>query len=248
MTVEVQRLHAAVVVAVHDRAALERLCRYGARPAFAHERLAWTADGRIAYKLKRPWPDGRTHLVMEPIAFLRRLVGIIPPPPRHLVRYSGIVGPASKHRQALRALVPADPTQPDGGALRAPAATREHSVSRAPAPLGRPPAPRVRRRRAPVPLRRAPQRRRHRHRHRARPLPARRPRPRHRTRHLRTRARTTPTRPPLGRRRVGAPSDRASSAHTDPDVAALTHVSSSQEPHIPDLPPPLARPPSRNRA
>ena len=28
----------------HDRAALERLCRYGARLAFAHERLAWTAE------------------------------------------------------------------------------------------------------------------------------------------------------------------------------------------------------------
>lgn len=107
-------LHAGVVVAAHDRAALERLCRYGARPAFAQERLAWTADGRIAYKLKRPWPDGRTHLVMEPVAFLRRLVGIIPPPRRHLVRYSGVFGPASKLRTKLRALVPSDPTQQAG--------------------------------------------------------------------------------------------------------------------------------------
>jgi hypothetical protein len=72
------------------------------------ERLAWTDDGRISYKLKRPWPDGRTHLVMEPVAFLRRLVGIIPLPRRHLVRYSGVFGPASKHRAKLRALVPAD--------------------------------------------------------------------------------------------------------------------------------------------
>ncbi|MEO6773083.1 MAG: transposase [Kofleriaceae bacterium] len=71
-------LHAAVVIADHDRDALERLCRYGARPAFAQDRPAWTADGRISYKLKRPWPDGRTHLVMEPVAFLRRLIGIIP--------------------------------------------------------------------------------------------------------------------------------------------------------------------------
>ncbi|MBA3391020.1 MAG: transposase [Deltaproteobacteria bacterium] len=38
------------------------------------------------YKLKRPWADGRTHLVMEPVAFLWRLVGIIPPPRQHLVR------------------------------------------------------------------------------------------------------------------------------------------------------------------
>ena len=33
-------LHAGVVIAEHDREALERLCRYGARPAFALERLA----------------------------------------------------------------------------------------------------------------------------------------------------------------------------------------------------------------
>jgi hypothetical protein len=99
-------LHAGVVVPDYDREALERLCRYGARPAFAHDRLAWTADGRISYQLKRPWPDGRTHLVLEPVAFLRRLVGIIPPPRRHLVRYSGVFGPASKARAKLRALVP----------------------------------------------------------------------------------------------------------------------------------------------
>jgi hypothetical protein len=100
-------LHAGVVIAEHDRDALERLCRYGARPAFAQERLAWTADGRVAYKLKRPWPDGRTELVLEPVAFLRRLCGIIPPPRRHLVTYSGVFGPAAKDRTKLHALVPA---------------------------------------------------------------------------------------------------------------------------------------------
>jgi hypothetical protein len=103
-------LHAGVVVPDYDREALERLCRYGARPAFAHERLAWTRDGRISYQLKRPWPDGRTHLVLEPVAFLRRLIGIIPPPRRHLVRYAGVFGPASSARKQLCALVPdADP-------------------------------------------------------------------------------------------------------------------------------------------
>jgi hypothetical protein len=53
---EASSLHAGVVIADHDRDALEGLCRYGARPAFALERLAWTDDGRISYKLKRPWP------------------------------------------------------------------------------------------------------------------------------------------------------------------------------------------------
>lgn len=46
--------------------------------------------------------------VMEPVAFLRPLVGLIPPPRPQLVRYSGVFGPASKHRARLRAHVPAD--------------------------------------------------------------------------------------------------------------------------------------------
>ncbi|HEX2688947.1 MAG TPA: transposase [Kofleriaceae bacterium] len=63
--------------------------------------------------LKRPWPDGRTALVLPPVAFLRRLCGIIPPPRRHLVRYAGVFDPTSKRRTQLRALVPATaPTTP----------------------------------------------------------------------------------------------------------------------------------------
>ena len=94
------------MIADTDRAALERLCRYGARPAFAQDRLAWTDDGQIAYRLKRPWHDSRSALVLEPIAFLPRLCGIIPPPRRHLVKYHGIFGPAAKLRGQLRRLVP----------------------------------------------------------------------------------------------------------------------------------------------
>src|SRR5262245_66658707 len=135
-------LHAGVVIAEHDRDALERLCRYGARPAFAQERLSWTDDGRIAYKLKRPWPDGRTALVMPPVAFLRRLCGIIPPPRRHLVTYSGIFGPAAKDRAKLRALVPACDDEVAPCSL-----TDDRCAARAyrPAAVGRSAPPRVRR-------------------------------------------------------------------------------------------------------
>jgi hypothetical protein len=70
-------LHA-VVVPDYDREALERLCRYGARPAFAHERLA-RPRRRISYRLKRPWRDGRTHLVLNPVAFLAPLSWWTPP-------------------------------------------------------------------------------------------------------------------------------------------------------------------------
>ena len=126
-------LHAQVKIAGTDRAALERLCRYGARPAFAQARLSWTDDGRVSYRLKRPWPDGRAELVLEPQAMLRRLCGIIPPPRRHLVRYSGIFGPAAADRKRLRSLLPAtataattcalplppDPTRPPSSVWRA---------------------------------------------------------------------------------------------------------------------------------
>lgn len=124
-------LHAGVVIAEHDRDALERLCRYGARPAFALERLAWTDNGRISYKLKRPWTDGRTHLVMEPVAFLRRLVGIIPPPRRHLVRYGGVFGPASKQRALVPAVdIDADPCAGSGAATTSSNSTASASRSR----------------------------------------------------------------------------------------------------------------------
>ena len=51
-------MHVGVVIAAHDRAAIERLCRPVRR---AHDRLTWMTDGKIAYQLKRPWPCGRTH-------------------------------------------------------------------------------------------------------------------------------------------------------------------------------------------
>lgn len=46
----------------NDRLGLERLCRYGARGALALTRLSRAQDGRIAWRMKRPLPDGTTHL------------------------------------------------------------------------------------------------------------------------------------------------------------------------------------------
>ncbi|HKX06519.1 MAG TPA: transposase [Methylomirabilota bacterium] len=42
----------------HDRAGVERLCRYILRPPFAQERLRLRADGRVALELERAWHDG----------------------------------------------------------------------------------------------------------------------------------------------------------------------------------------------
>ncbi|MBS0445735.1 MAG: transposase [Proteobacteria bacterium] len=42
-----------------------RLCRYITRPALAYERVQCDAAGRVVLKLKTPWRDGTTHLVMS---------------------------------------------------------------------------------------------------------------------------------------------------------------------------------------
>ena len=103
-------LHAAQSVAAEDRRALERLCRYGLRPAFAQDRLSVREDGRVLYHLRRPWPhsQGPTCLVLEPLDFLRRLAALIPAPYAHMVRYHGCF---ANHARA-RAWLPAPPPSP----------------------------------------------------------------------------------------------------------------------------------------
>ena len=66
-------LHADVAVPARDRRRLERLCRYVARPPLALGRLEALSDGRLAYRLKTPWRDGTTHVVMERRELLERL-------------------------------------------------------------------------------------------------------------------------------------------------------------------------------
>ena len=66
-------LHAAVRVEAHERKRLEQLCRYITRPALADERVQLNAAGQVQLKLKTPWRDGTTHLVMSPLEFMQRL-------------------------------------------------------------------------------------------------------------------------------------------------------------------------------
>jgi hypothetical protein len=80
-------LHASTVVAAGDRAELERLLRYCARPSLSHERLRETMDGRYAYELKY-LSLGRTHLVLTPTELLARRSLLVAPPRYPLVRLS----------------------------------------------------------------------------------------------------------------------------------------------------------------
>ncbi|WP_239470510.1 transposase [Archangium violaceum] len=94
-------LHANTHLHANDRQGLERLCRYGARGALALERLSRAEDGRIAYRMKRPLPDGTTHLLFTGLEFLRRVVSLVPPPRANLTRFHGVFAPGAHLRPFL---------------------------------------------------------------------------------------------------------------------------------------------------
>jgi len=72
------------------REKLERLTRYVSRPPVALERLDLTAQGQVRYRLKTPYRDGTTHIVLEPLDFIARLAALVPPPRVHLRRFHGV--------------------------------------------------------------------------------------------------------------------------------------------------------------
>ena len=108
-------VHANVSIPEHDRMRLERLCRYAARPAVATKRLSELPDGRLLYRLKRPWRNGTTAVIFEPQDLLAKLAALVPAPRVHLVRFHGILGPAAAWRALI---IPA-------GAASAPVAITE---------------------------------------------------------------------------------------------------------------------------
>jgi hypothetical protein len=115
-------LHAGVSVTADDRDGLERLARYVLRPPIASERLERLSDGRVLYRMRKPWRDGTTHLVFEPEEFMARLTALVPPPRAHTIRYHGLLAPAAAWRDHV---VPAR-TGPEG------APSCRHATPRAP--------------------------------------------------------------------------------------------------------------------
>jgi hypothetical protein len=96
-------VHAQSAVKGTSRNALEKLCRYGLRPSFALQRLSILDDGRVCYRLKRPWPKagGISELVLDPLDFLKRLACLVPPPRYNLVRYWGVFASGAELRPRL---------------------------------------------------------------------------------------------------------------------------------------------------
>ena len=91
-------LHAGVGIPAPDRAALERLCRYIARPPLSEERLHRLPDGRYAVRLKTPYSDGTTHVLFRPHELMEKLAALVPPPRRHTIHYHGVLAPSADWR------------------------------------------------------------------------------------------------------------------------------------------------------
>jgi len=105
-------IDASVRIEGEDRAGLERLLRYCARPPFALGRLHALAgvaslaspDARLLYRFPKPTPDGRTEIVLSLLQLLERLVAFVPPPRMHRHRYHGVLAPHAGLRPAVAAI------------------------------------------------------------------------------------------------------------------------------------------------
>ena len=84
-------LDASVRIEAPDRAGLERVIRYCARPPFALERLHLVGgrSDQVLYLLPGPDLAGRTALRLSALKFLDRLAMILPPPRLHRHRFCG---------------------------------------------------------------------------------------------------------------------------------------------------------------
>ena len=108
---------AGVCIEADDRAALERLLSYCARPPFAMERLRKEGAElvyRCAKQRSEPGSDKRgakvDELHLTPLELIARIAALVPPPRTHRHRYFGVLAPNSPLRAAVTAL--ATPAQP----------------------------------------------------------------------------------------------------------------------------------------
>jgi hypothetical protein len=99
-------LDALVCIGGTDRAGLERLLRYCARPPFALEHLHPLDAEHLIYHNPKPRSDSPRDLVLTPLELIDKIVALVPPPRAHRHRYYGVLAPNSPMRAAVTALAP----------------------------------------------------------------------------------------------------------------------------------------------
>jgi Putative transposase/Transposase zinc-binding domain len=99
-------LDASVCIQDTDRAGLERLLRYCARPPFALAHLHTLDAENLVYHNPKPRSDSPRDLVLTPLELIDKIAALIPPPRAHRHRYYGVFAPNSPMRAAVTALAP----------------------------------------------------------------------------------------------------------------------------------------------
>jgi len=99
-------LDASVCISGTDRAGLERLLRYCARPPFALEHLHTLDAEHLLYHNPKPRSDSPRDLVLTPLELIDKIAALIPPPRAHRHRYYGVLAPNSPLRAAVTAMAP----------------------------------------------------------------------------------------------------------------------------------------------
>jgi len=66
--------------------------------------MALTNQGNIRYALNTPYRDGTTHIILEPLDFIARLVALVPKPRGNLTRFHGVFAPNSRLREHVTPL------------------------------------------------------------------------------------------------------------------------------------------------
>jgi len=94
-------LQAARHLHANDRKGLEFLLRYILRPPLSLERLSELPSGKLLLRFKRPLGNGTVALELEPLALMRRLASLVPPPGRHDTSYYGVFAANSAWRSRL---------------------------------------------------------------------------------------------------------------------------------------------------
>ncbi|MGB8259600.1 MAG: transposase [Terracidiphilus sp.] len=85
----------------NDRKGLEFLLRYVLRPPLALERMSELPSGNILIRFKRPMGNGRAAMELTPMALMRRLASLVPPPGSHDTTYHGVFAARAKLRKRL---------------------------------------------------------------------------------------------------------------------------------------------------
>ena len=99
-------LDASVCIGGADRAGLERLLRYCARPPSALEHLHPLDAEHLIYHNPKPRTDSPRDLVLTPLELIGRIAALVPPPRAHRHRYYGVLAPNQPMRAAVTALAP----------------------------------------------------------------------------------------------------------------------------------------------